>query len=128
MEYYDGTNTVWKKLAVEGSGFTEDGDGDTKITFETGTTDNDEIDFTAGTQRMQIASNGNFAYGQGLNKFTIDFTTGATQINGDNVHKGNSGVVAGTFGNATSIPVMTVDAEGHVTGVSTVTPTSNPKC
>ena len=57
--------------------------------------------FTAGTQRMQIASNGNFAYGQGLNKFTIDFTTGATQINGDNVHKGNSGVVAGTFGNAT---------------------------
>ena len=29
----------------EGSGFTEDGDGDTKITFETGTTDNDEIDF-----------------------------------------------------------------------------------
>ena len=127
MEYYDGTNTVWKKLASEGSGFTEDGDGDTKITFETGTTDNDEIDFfTAGTQRMKIASNGNFSYGASLNKFTIDFTTGATQIDGANVHKGNSGVVAGTFGNSTSIPVMTVDAEGHITGVSTVTPQFNP--
>ena len=34
--------------------------------------------------------------------------------------KGNSGVVAGTFGNSLH-SVMTVDAEGHVTGVSTVT-------
>ena len=120
MEYYDGTNTVWKKLAVEG-GSTEDGDGDTKITFETGTNDNDEIDFfTAGTKRMQIASNGNLGFGASLNKFTIDYTTGATQINGNNVHSGNSGVSAGAYGPATLIPVVTVDAEGHITGVSTV--------
>ena len=51
-----------EKTCTEGSGFTEDGDGDTKITFETGTTDNDEIDSTAGTQRMKIASNGNFPW------------------------------------------------------------------
>ena len=119
MEYYDGTNTVWKKLAVEG-GSTEDSDGDTKITFETGATDNDEIDFfTAGTQRMQIGSTGNFAFGASLTAFTIDYTTGATQINGANVHSGNSGVSAGTFGSATAIPSVTVDAEGHVTSVST---------
>ncbi|MAI03280.1 MAG: hypothetical protein CMQ75_01960 [Gammaproteobacteria bacterium] len=126
MEYYDGTNTVWKKLAVEGGG-TEDSDGDTKITFETGTNDNDEIDFfTAGTKRMQIASNGNLGFGASLTAFTIDYTTGATQINGDNVHSGNSGVSAGAYGSATLIPVVTVDVEGHVTGVSTVTPTFSP--
>jgi len=127
MEYYDGTNTVWKKLAVEGAGATQDGDGDTKINFETGTSDNDEMDFfTAGTQRMQIGATGNFAFGASLNKFTIDFTTGATQINGNNVHSGNSGVSAGAYGSATLIPIVTVDAEGHVTGVSTVTPTFSP--
>jgi len=126
MEYYDGTNTVWKKLAVEGGG-TEDSDGDTKITFETGTNDNDEIDFfTAGTKRMQIASNGNLGFGASLTAFTIDYTTGATQINGNNVHSGNSGVSAGAYGSATLIPIVTVDAEGHVTGVSTVTPTFSP--
>ena len=126
MEYYDGTNTTWKKLAVEG-GATEDGDGDTKITFETGTNDNDEIDFfTAGTKRMQIASNGNLGFGASLTAFTIDYTTGATQINGDNVHSGNSGVSAGAYGSATLIPVVTVDAEGHITGVTTVTPTFSP--
>jgi len=127
MEYYDGTNTVWKKLAVEGAGATQDGDGDTKIEFETGTSDNDEMDFfTAGTQRMQIGATGNFAFGASLNKFTIDYTTGATQINGANVHSGNSGVSAGAYGSATLIPIVTVDAEGHVTGVSTVTPTFSP--
>ena len=126
MEYYDGSANVWKKLAVEG-GSTEDSDGDTKITFETGATDNDEIDFfTAGTQRMQIGATGNFAFGASLNKFTIDYTTGATQINGANVHSGNSGVGAGAYGSATLIPIVTVDAEGHVTGVSTVTPTFSP--
>ena len=126
MEYYDGTATVWKKLAVEGGG-SEDSDGDTKITFETGTNDNDEIDFfTAGTKRMQIGSTGNFAFGASLTAFTIDYTTGATQINGANVHSGNSGVGAGVYGSSTLIPIVTVDAEGHVTGVNTVTPTFSP--
>jgi hypothetical protein len=68
---------------------------------------------------MQIGSTGNFAFGASLTAFTIDYTTGATQINGDNVHKGNSGVVAGTVGSATVIPSITVDAEGHVTSVGT---------
>ena len=39
-EIYDGSN--WGGLG--GGGSTEDSDGDTKITFETGTNDNDEID------------------------------------------------------------------------------------
>ena len=75
---------------------------------------------------MQINNSGNFSFGAGLNKFTIDYTTGATQINGNNVHNGNSGVSAGAYGSATLIPVVTVDAQGHVTGVSTVTPTFSP--
>ena len=116
-ELYNGT--TWGGLG--GGGSTQDLDGDTKIEFETSSgTDNDEIDFfTAGTKRMQIGSTGNFAFGASLTAFTIDYTTGATQINGDNVHKGNSGVVAGTVGSATVIPSITVDAEGHVTGVGT---------
>ena len=120
-EIYNGS--AWNSLAGSNP---QDGDGDTRIELEIGTTDNDEIDFyTAGTQRMQISSNGNFAFGAGLNKFTIDYTTGATQINSANVHKGNSGVTAGAYGSASLIPVVTVDAEGHVTAVSTVTPTFN---
>ena len=126
MEFYHGGNNAWQTL-LSGAEATQDDDGDTKISFETGTSDNDEIDFfTAGTQRMQITSNGNFAFGQGLNKFTIDFTTGATQIDGDNVHKGNSGVVAGAYGAGTLIPQIIVDAEGHITGISTVTPVFTP--
>ena len=119
-EVYNGS--IWDSLAGE---IPQDSDGDTKIVFESSSgSDEDEIDFyTAGTQRMQIGSNGNFAFGAGLNKFTIDYTTGATQINSANVHKGNSGVTAGAYGSSTLIPVVTIDAEGHVTAVSTVAPT-----
>ena len=116
-EIYDGSS--WG--AIGGGGSSSDADGDTRIEFETSFgNDNDALDFyTTGTQRMQINSSGNFSFGAGLTKFTIDYTTGATQINGDNVHKGNSGVSAGTYGSATAIPSVTVNAEGHVTSVST---------
>ena len=36
---------------------------------------------------------------------------------------GTSGVTAATYGSATAIPVVTVDAKGRATGVTTVTPT-----
>tara|TARA_B100001057_G_scaffold369243_1_gene372865 strand:- start:6236 stop:9592 length:3357 start_codon:yes stop_codon:yes gene_type:complete len=127
MEFYHGGNTAWQTL-VTGLDATQDDDGDTKILFETSAgADNDQIDFhTAGTQRMQIGATGNFAFGAGLNKFTIDYTTGATQINSENVHKGNSGVTAGAYGAGTLIPQIVVDAEGHITGISTVAPVFTP--
>jgi len=78
FEGYDGSN--WGSL-----GGVKDVDQDTKIEAESSAgADNDELDFyTAGTQRMQVASTGNLLFGDGLNKFTIDFTTGDTTIDGN---------------------------------------------
>tara|TARA_B110000046_G_scaffold143904_1_gene150973 strand:+ start:9596 stop:13042 length:3447 start_codon:yes stop_codon:yes gene_type:complete len=118
FEGYDGNS--WESLG--GGGGTQDADGDTKILFETAPgADNDSLDFfTTGVKRMSINNAGNFTFGASLNKFTIDYTTGATQINGANVHKGNSGVTPASYGSGTTIPVIAVDAEGHITSVSTV--------
>lgn len=125
MEFYHGGGNGWQKL-LSGTEATEDSDGDTRIAFESGV-DNDEIDFfTAGVQRMQIDASGDLAFGASLNKFTIDYATGATQINGANVHSGNSGVTAGAYGAGTLIPQIVVDAEGHITSISTVTPVFSP--
>jgi hypothetical protein len=77
FEGYDGT--AWKGL-----GGVIDVDQDTKILAEnTPGSDNDELKFfTGGTERYRIESDGDFKFGDGLNKFTIDWSTGAVDING----------------------------------------------
>jgi len=77
FEGYDGT--AWGSL-----GGVKDVDGDTYILAESSAgTDNDELDFfTAGSQRMEISSTGNFALGNTLAEFTIAGATGNTVIAG----------------------------------------------
>jgi len=77
FEGYDGTN--WGSL-----GGTKDVDQDTYIQTESSAgADEDRLDFyTAGVHRLRIDEDGNFKYGDGLNKFTIDFVDGRTEIAG----------------------------------------------
>jgi len=84
FEGYDGTN--WGSL-----GGVIDADQDTYIKAETASgDDNDDIDFyTAGTQRMQLDENGDLAFGDGLNKFTVAFATGTVYSAGDLTVTGN---------------------------------------
>ena len=77
FEGYDGT--AWGSL-----GGIKDVDGDTYITAEDSAgADNDELDFyTASLLRATIDSNGDFGYGDSVNKFTIAGATGNTAIAG----------------------------------------------
>jgi hypothetical protein len=78
FEGYDGT--AWAELA----GSVKDVNKDTFIRAETAPGDNnDDLDFfTNGTQRLQLDEVGAFKYGADLNKFTIDYATGDTDIAG----------------------------------------------
>ena len=66
-------------------GGVSDVDGDTYVQGETTPgNDNDDLDFyTAGTQRLQIDETGDFKFGDGLNKVTMDFATGNIITPGD---------------------------------------------
>ena len=79
FEAYNGT--FWSGL----SGSVIDIDQDTKIIAETSpNADNDQLDFfTAGIQRLQLDANGALRYGDGLNKFVINFTTGRVDVDGE---------------------------------------------
>ena len=76
FEGYDGT--AWKGL-----GGVIDVDQDTKIIAEnTPGSDNDQLKFfTANTERLRLDTDGDFKFGDGLDKFTIDWATGAVDIN-----------------------------------------------
>lgn len=76
FEGFDGS--IWSGLA----GSVIDLDKNTYITAETTSgADNNELDFyTAGVQRAQIDEAGTFRYGLGLNKLTIDYTTGNLSV------------------------------------------------
>ena len=118
FEGYDGV--AWGSL-----GGVKDVDQDTYITPESSPgADNDELDFfTATTQRMQIGATGNLAYGDGLTKFNVAFTTGDTDIAGDVVITGNLTV----NGTTTTIDTATLRVEdknielGNVTTPTDVT-------
>ena len=79
FEGFDNTG-YWNAI----SGSVIDLDRDTQILAESSNgADNDQLDFyTAGVQRLQLHSDGDFKFGDGLNKFTIDFATGNTNIAG----------------------------------------------
>ena len=78
FEGYDGA--AWSELA----GSVKDVNKDTFIRAETAPGDNnDDLDFfTAGIQRLQLDQDGDFKYGDSLNKVTIDYVTGDTSIEG----------------------------------------------
>jgi hypothetical protein len=80
LEGYNLSLTRWESLF----GGVRDIDNDTYIIAETNAgDDNDDLDFyTAGIHRLQIDENGNLLFGDGLNKFTIDFADGSTFISG----------------------------------------------
>jgi hypothetical protein len=77
FEGFDGSN--WGTL-----GGVKDADQDTYIEAESSSgADNDQLKFfTAGTQRLEIGSDGDFAYGADQNKLLIEYDTGNTAIAG----------------------------------------------
>jgi hypothetical protein len=77
FEGFDGSN--WGTL-----GGVKDADQDTFIQAETSSgADTDRLDFfTAGTKRLEIRNDGEFAFGDGQNKLTIEYDTGNTAIAG----------------------------------------------
>ena len=76
---------AYNGIAWTGLGGVVDVDQDTFVLAESAPgADNDQLDFfTAGQNRLQIDSDGTFNYGAGLNKFTIDYATGDTDIAGN---------------------------------------------
>ena len=107
FEGYDGT--AWKGL-----GGVIDVDQDTKITAEDSPgADNDELKFfTGGTLRYKLAPDGDFQYGDGLNKFTVDWQTGDTNIAGNTDIQGTLNVVGDTtiIGNTDLTGSLEVDS------------------
>ena len=115
FEGYDGTN--WSGL-----GGVIDVDQDTYIVAETTSgTDNDDLDFyTAGTRRMQVDQDGNFNFGDGLNKVTMAYTTGNTNIAGDVEITGNL-TVNGTTTTVDSATLIVEDKNIELGNVATPT-------
>ena len=76
---------AYNGIAWTGLGGVVDVDQDTFVRAESAPgADNDQLEFfTAGQNRLQIDSDGTFNYGAGLNKFTIDYATGDTDIAGN---------------------------------------------
>ena len=111
FEGYDGTN--WGSL-----GGVKDVDQDTYIIAETSAgADNDQLDFyTAGTQALQIDADGDFKFGDGLNKFTIDWATGNTGINGTLTIQGNTFAADVQATTITTTSNITVGGNLDVTG------------
>ena len=98
FEGYDGA--AWSGIA----GSVIDIDQDTKIIAENSAgADNDQLRFfNANNETLRLESNGNFSYGSGLDKFTIDYNTGAVNVNGkldvDDIEI-NGSVISSTNGN-----------------------------
>ena len=101
FEAYDGT-------AWTGVGGVIDVDQNTYIIAETspGANNNDLDFYTDGVHRLQIDEFGDFLFGDGLNKFTIDFATGNTTI------AGTLDVDSITLNNLTENRIVIVGASG----------------
>ena len=118
-----------------GNGFITNAVGDLYITNATGTLHNDANNNfsvkTNGTEQAILATkNGSVAlYHDGGNKKIETSSTGvivtgiltATSYTGSGVNLTNlTGASSGTYGNASAVPVITVDGNGRITGISTI--------
>lgn len=88
FEGYDGV--AWSTIGTGVSNnIISDSNNDTYVITETGSANNDQIDFfTAGVHRLQIDDDGTLKFGENLNKFTVDYTTGDMFLEGDLNHNG----------------------------------------
>ena len=118
-----------------GNGFITNAVGDLYISNVTGTLHNDATNNfsvkTNGTEQAILATkNGSVAlYHDGGNKkletsstgVTITGALSATSFSGSGASITNlTGASSGTYGNASAVPVITVDGNGRITGISTV--------
>ena len=118
-----------------GNGFITNAVGDLYISNVTGTLHNDATNNfsvkTNGTEQAILATkNGSVAlYHDGGNKKLETSSTGvivtgiltATSYTGSGVNLTNlTGASSGTYGNASAVPVITVDGNGRITGISTI--------
>ena len=118
-----------------GNGFITNAVGDLYITNATGTLHNDannnfSVKTNGNEQAILATKNGSVAlYHDGGNKKIETSSTGvivtgiltATSYTGSGVNLTNlTGASSGTYGNASAVPVITVDGNGRITGISTI--------
>ena len=109
FEAYDGN-------AWTGLGGVIDVDQNTYIIAETSPgANNNDLDFwTDGVQRLQIDETGDFLFGDGLNKFTIDWATGNTLVAGTLGVTGESTLASATISDLTSGRVVLSGTDGSL--------------